>query len=143
MKIDQFLKFDPILKNKIWGGDKLSVLLGKKSDRNDIGESWEISDVENDTLTITKINDQDISNGEAVSIYDNNMLVGSAEVVDNKIVFTSSENLQSLSSDESKDIVFNYSVSDGEKTSVEELNIKVDGLNDVLAVVTYGLFISK
>ena len=53
MKINQFLKFDPILKNKIWGGDKLSVLLGKKSDRNDIGESWEISDVENDTSIVS------------------------------------------------------------------------------------------
>lgn len=53
MHINQFLRFDPILKDKIWGGTKLSDLLGKKSDRNDIGESWEISDVENDTSVVS------------------------------------------------------------------------------------------
>ncbi|MGB1284800.1 MAG: type I phosphomannose isomerase catalytic subunit, partial [Polaribacter sp.] len=45
-KINQFLKFTPILKEKIWGGEKLMNLLNKKSNRKDIGESWEISDVE-------------------------------------------------------------------------------------------------
>lgn len=39
------LKFEPILKDKIWGGEKLKALFNKKSTRNDIGESWEISDV--------------------------------------------------------------------------------------------------
>ncbi len=53
IKINQFLKFDPILKDKIWGGSKLSSLLGKKSTRDDIGESWEISDVENDTSIVS------------------------------------------------------------------------------------------
>lgn len=52
-KINQFLKFEPILKDKIWGGTKLSNLLGKKSTREDIGESWEISDVENDTSVVS------------------------------------------------------------------------------------------
>lgn len=52
MKIDQLLKFEPILKDKIWGGEKLMNLLNKKSDRKDIGESWEISDVEGDTSVV-------------------------------------------------------------------------------------------
>jgi len=39
------LKFNPILKEKIWGGNKLSKLLGKNSEANNIGESWEISNV--------------------------------------------------------------------------------------------------
>jgi mannose-6-phosphate isomerase len=39
------LKFKPILKQKIWGGNKLVNLLHKKSDDKNIGESWEISDV--------------------------------------------------------------------------------------------------
>lgn len=52
-KINQFIKFEPILKQKIWGGDKLVSLLNKKSDKNDIGESWEISDVsENKSIVI-------------------------------------------------------------------------------------------
>ncbi|MFD1079957.1 type I phosphomannose isomerase catalytic subunit, partial [Longispora fulva] len=42
------LKFKPILKEKIWGGKKLKEVLQKRSDRNDLGESWEISGVKND-----------------------------------------------------------------------------------------------
>lgn len=48
----QFLKFEPILKSKIWGGEKLKNLLGKSSQRNDVGESWELSDVEGDTSVV-------------------------------------------------------------------------------------------
>jgi len=46
--IDYPLKFKPILKEKIWGGKKLKDLLNKESDEDNIGESWEISTVEND-----------------------------------------------------------------------------------------------
>ena len=53
MKINQFLKFEPILKEKIWGGEKLANLLSKKSDKNDVGESWEISDVPGDTSIVS------------------------------------------------------------------------------------------
>ena len=52
MKINQFIKFEPILKDKIWGGEKLASLLNKQSKRKDIGESWEISDVEGDTSMV-------------------------------------------------------------------------------------------
>lgn len=38
------LKFNPILKEKIWGGTKLHDALNKKS-KGDIGESWELSGV--------------------------------------------------------------------------------------------------
>lgn len=40
------IKFLPIFKHKIWGGDKLSKYLGKDVEGNDVGESWEISGVE-------------------------------------------------------------------------------------------------
>jgi mannose-6-phosphate isomerase len=50
--MNQFLKFQPILKDKIWGGEKLMNLLHKNSDRKDIGESWEISDVEGDMSVV-------------------------------------------------------------------------------------------
>ncbi|MEW4925677.1 type I phosphomannose isomerase catalytic subunit [Algibacter sp. 2305UL17-15] len=46
------IKFNPILKDKIWGGQKLKTLLNKKSDLPYIGESWEISDVEGDTSIV-------------------------------------------------------------------------------------------
>lgn len=45
------LKFAPILKEKVWGGTKLSGFLGKEggAENKYIGESWEISDLENGT----------------------------------------------------------------------------------------------
>jgi len=42
------LKFTPILKTKIWGGEKLHTVLGKENIGNQIGESWEISGVDGD-----------------------------------------------------------------------------------------------
>ena len=53
MSIHQFLKFEPILKEKIWGGEKLKHLLNKDSQKSNIGESWEISDVEKDTSIVS------------------------------------------------------------------------------------------
>lgn len=42
-------KFQPILKSKIWGGQKLGTLLNKElSTMENCGESWEISGVEED-----------------------------------------------------------------------------------------------
>lgn len=42
------LKFTPISKYRIWGGNKLNTELNKNFNAKDIGESWEISDVEGD-----------------------------------------------------------------------------------------------
>ncbi|WP_375239423.1 type I phosphomannose isomerase catalytic subunit [Aurantibacter sp.] len=47
------LKFEPILKEKIWGGQKLHRVLNKKSDLPNIGESWEVSDVEEDVSIVS------------------------------------------------------------------------------------------
>ncbi len=56
MKTELYLlKFDPILKEKIWGGHKLKQLFNKNSPSSKTGESWEISDVDG--------NDSIISNG--------------------------------------------------------------------------------
>ncbi len=46
------IKFKPILKEKIWGGQKLITVLDKKSELKNIGESWEISDVKGDTSIV-------------------------------------------------------------------------------------------
>ncbi|MFK7783046.1 type I phosphomannose isomerase catalytic subunit [Psychroserpens sp.] len=46
------LKFEPILKDKIWGGNKLKTLLDKDSNLSNVGESWEISDVDGDTSIV-------------------------------------------------------------------------------------------
>jgi mannose-6-phosphate isomerase len=42
------LKFQPILKDKIWGGEKLNQYFSKDSDSKILGESWEISAVPED-----------------------------------------------------------------------------------------------
>ena len=47
------IKFNPILKEKIWGGNKLKTVLGKDSNKCKLGESWEISDVDGN---ISKVN---------------------------------------------------------------------------------------
>ena len=45
------IKFTPILKEKIWGGNQLNLLFNK-SNKNNIGESWEISDVDNNVSIV-------------------------------------------------------------------------------------------
>lgn len=42
------LKFQPILKDKIWGGIKLKSIFEKKALTDKLGESWELSGYEND-----------------------------------------------------------------------------------------------
>lgn len=51
------LKFQPILKDKIWGGNKLKTVLNKDfSPLPNAGESWEISGVEGDISVVSNGN---------------------------------------------------------------------------------------
>lgn len=47
------LQFEPILKERIWGGTKLRDVLNKPITSDITGESWEISTVENDVSIIS------------------------------------------------------------------------------------------
>ncbi len=47
------LKFHPILKEKIWGGDKLKTILNKPFSEENMGESWEISTVGEDISIVS------------------------------------------------------------------------------------------
>lgn len=47
------LTFEPILKDRIWGGTKLQEVLHKNIKSIAVGESWEISTVENDVSVIS------------------------------------------------------------------------------------------
>ena len=47
------LQFEPILKERIWGGTKLKEVLNKSITSNITGESWEISTVENDVSVVS------------------------------------------------------------------------------------------
>ena len=46
------LKFEPILKEKVWGGTRLKEMFGKKATSSKTGESWEISDVDNNSSVV-------------------------------------------------------------------------------------------
>ncbi len=46
------LKFAPIYKYRIWGGEKLKTELNKNYTEENIGESWEISDVSGDETVV-------------------------------------------------------------------------------------------
>ena len=50
------LTFEPILKERIWGGTKLKTYLNKPITSNITGESWEISTVENDVSIVSNGN---------------------------------------------------------------------------------------
>jgi mannose-6-phosphate isomerase len=47
------LKFEPVLKEKVWGGKALSTCYNKPSSSDHIGESWEISAVSGDQSVIS------------------------------------------------------------------------------------------
>ena len=47
------LTFEPIFKERIWGGTKLKVYLNKSFKSNKIGESWELSTVANDVSVVS------------------------------------------------------------------------------------------
>jgi mannose-6-phosphate isomerase len=48
------LRFAPIFKYRIWGGEKLRQHLSKQCTGDSIGESWEISDVPGDETLVTE-----------------------------------------------------------------------------------------
>ena len=48
------LKFTPLFKYRIWGGSKLKTALNKEYTEENIGESWEISDVSGDATRVEK-----------------------------------------------------------------------------------------
>lgn len=48
------LKFTPLFKYRIWGGEKLKTELNKNYTEENIGESWEISDVSGDATKVAE-----------------------------------------------------------------------------------------
>ncbi len=63
------LKFKPILKDKLWGGDKLKNLLNKKEAGDHCGESWEISGIEKNETVVTNGYLKDNNLRELTEIY--------------------------------------------------------------------------
>ena len=68
------IKFNPILKEKIWGGNKLNTVLGKQTHKNNIGESWEISDVNGNISIVSNRSYQGISLKELIEQHKEDLL---------------------------------------------------------------------
>jgi mannose-6-phosphate isomerase len=68
------LQFDPILKDRIWGGEKLNSVLNKPITSNSTGESWEISTVEGDVSVISRGTFKGISLNEVIDTFPNEVL---------------------------------------------------------------------
>lgn len=66
---DYPLKFTPIFKEKIWGGRKLNEILNKNSNKENLGESWEISGVENDISVVENGNLKGLTLKELIAEY--------------------------------------------------------------------------
>ncbi len=89
-------------------------------------------DIDSDPLTITKIQGKDVSNGQIVNITlsdGHNTILGTAKVVDGKIVFLADKSLQSLDAGDKQDIEFEYTVSDGATTDTATATVTVTGLD--------------
>lgn len=63
------IKFNPILKEKVWGGNKLKNILNKDSAMNNIGESWEISGVNQNISTVNNGCYKDITLNKLLSSF--------------------------------------------------------------------------
>ena len=56
MALNSPITFHPILKERIWGGNKLTTIFKKQSNKTNIGESWELSDVAGDVSVVALVN---------------------------------------------------------------------------------------
>ncbi|MGB1237342.1 MAG: Ig-like domain-containing protein [Pseudomonadales bacterium] len=95
------------------------------------------SDPQGDALSISKINGQSVSPGEAVQIMEGVTVIGEARVVDGKLAFTPGDELDKLAKGELKTITIEYTVSDGSYESDATVTLNMAGTNDApdIAVV--------
>lgn len=63
------LKFRPILKSVIWGGEKIAPFKGIETDQKQIGESWEISGVKGNESVIDNGADAGLNLTEMIDKY--------------------------------------------------------------------------
>ncbi len=63
------LKFDPILKQTLWGGEKIIPFKHLNENLTGVGESWEISDVEGDESVVANGKDRGMTLTEMVRRY--------------------------------------------------------------------------
>lgn len=73
MKLEP-LQFNPIFKDRIWGGKKIDTLLLKEIPSEITGESWEISAIENNVSIVSSGNFKGKSLNEIIDLYPEEIL---------------------------------------------------------------------
>lgn len=68
------IKFNPILKERLWGGTKLKTLFNKPIETNITGESWEVSAVKGDISVVANGDFTGKSLQELIDLYPNELL---------------------------------------------------------------------
>lgn len=63
------LKFNPILKERLWGGSKLGDIFGKPIENDITGESWELSTVKGD---VSVVSNGDLAGSSLQNLIDSN-----------------------------------------------------------------------
>ncbi|MHC5202639.1 type I phosphomannose isomerase catalytic subunit [Myroides sp. LJL119] len=66
--------FQPILKERIWGGQKLDTILGKELQSQQVGESWEISGVTGEVSIIANGPYKDMDLEQLIALYPKEIL---------------------------------------------------------------------
>jgi hypothetical protein len=91
-------------------------------------QNEDIVTTEGDNLSIVAINGQDITNGQRVNIFDasGQFLMGTAMLHNGEIEFNPAWNRDINSDEDSQEITFNYTVSDGNETEVAEATVRID-----------------
>ncbi|WP_324172704.1 Ig-like domain-containing protein [Sulfurimonas sp.] len=95
-------------------------------------------DVDGDALIVKEIQGQDVSGGKTVNVIStdgNDIVLGTARVVEGKVEFTPSEILQEMNYGENQDVSFEYTVSDGTTSDTGSVTINVTGANDRNTVI--------
>lgn len=63
------LKFEPILKSVVWGGNKIAAFKNITTDQTQIGESWEISGVKNNESIVANGPDKGLTLSQMIEKY--------------------------------------------------------------------------
>ena len=63
------LKFEPILKSVVWGGEKIAPFKGIVTDQTQIGESWEISGVKGNESVVANGPDKGLTLSQMIDKY--------------------------------------------------------------------------
>jgi hypothetical protein len=132
---------DQGIADESWGIDNVTITANNGWKTNSTNEDTAITvdvlandtDPENDVLSITHIQGQDITNGQTINIVNAGIVVGTAQVVNGQIVFTPGDELQKLNNGDNQSVVFDYSITDGNGGSDSaNVSINVTGVTDIV-----------